>query len=208
MRHSGPLPECGRSCAHGSNRSTALNNVDQDDRECDCQENMNETTECVGRYDSQQPENQQNHKDCPEHLYSFRRSMPLPSLMQFGGLLSVATSPSLIRCPRLLICEADLRSCRGLIQRLPLVPAACDFQLHELLCAGFEYLSSRRRVHSSAMIHAEPNKEGACCRQVAFPLWAQRENHYNKWNRYITRSSPDGGREVFNRGKGQSNCWR
>jgi len=101
MRHSGPLPECGRGCAHGSNRSTALNNVDQDDRECDYQENMNETTECVGRYDSQQPENQQNHKDCPEHLYSFRRSMPLPSLMQFGGLLSVATSPSLIRCPRL-----------------------------------------------------------------------------------------------------------
>jgi hypothetical protein len=159
MRHSGPLPECGRGCAHGSNRSTALNNVDQDDRECDYQENMNETTECVGRYDSQQPENQQNHKDCPEHLYSFRRPMPLPSLMQFGGLLSVATSPSLIRCPRLLICEADLRSCRGLIQRLPLVPAACDFQLHELLCAGFEYLSSRRRVHSSAMIHAEPNKD-------------------------------------------------
>ena len=57
-----------------SNRSTSLNNVDQDDRERDDQENVNEATERIRRDDSKQPENQQNYKYCPEHFNPFLRS--------------------------------------------------------------------------------------------------------------------------------------
>src|SRR5260370_16357595 len=79
--------QSGRGCAHAndSNRSTSLNNVDQDDSKRDHQENVNEAAERIGRDDAKQPENQQNYKYCPEHFYSFRRSCPffLPTPFPF-----------------------------------------------------------------------------------------------------------------------------
>jgi hypothetical protein len=47
-----------------------LNDVYQDDYKRDYQEYMDEAAECIGRDHSQQPENQQNYEDCPEHFLS------------------------------------------------------------------------------------------------------------------------------------------
>lgn len=48
-----------------------MNDVYQDDYKRDYQEYMDEAAECIGRDHSQQPENQQNYEDCPEHFYPF-----------------------------------------------------------------------------------------------------------------------------------------
>jgi len=53
-------------------RSTALDQIDNQHYNGKDEQDVNEAAKRVGADQSKQPENEQDHKDCPEHKVSFR----------------------------------------------------------------------------------------------------------------------------------------
>jgi hypothetical protein len=50
------------------NHASALEDPNQQDHDGQDQQKVDKSTERVGGHDSQQPQNNQDHKDCPKHV--------------------------------------------------------------------------------------------------------------------------------------------